>query len=564
MLLSLSIRDFVLVDRVELEFGPGFAALTGETGAGKSILLDALGLALGERAENGVVREGAERAEIAAAFVLDDAPEAGAWLRDNGLDEEAGPCLLRRLIDAGGRSRAFINGRPATLGQLRELGECLIDIHGQHAHYALLRPGVQRQWLDAYAGCTALAREVAQAWQDWQAARKTLEEALRADAASGAERERLQWQVDELTRLAFDPDDWLRLQEEHRRLAHAAELIQGAQAVVAALDGDEQGVLPRLSDLHGRINDLAGLDASLAEPAALLDASLLQAREAARELARYADRLELDPEALALAEARIAEINAAARKYRVSVDALPARLAEAEAGLAALDRLADPESLRMEAERTEAEYRRLAQLLSRQRGDAATRLGAAVSEAMQRLSMKGGRFAARLEACAAEAGGLENVDFQVAPHAGQTLRSLARTASGGELSRIGLALQTLLSRVSGAATLIFDEVDAGIGGGVAEIVGRMLAELGQTRQVLCVTHLPQVAAHAGRHWRIRKESESGRAATRVERLDDPQRVEEVARMLGGVELTETTRQHAREMLIQAGTLAAVTANKKRS
>ncbi len=556
MLLSLSIRDFVLVDRVELEFGPGFAVLTGETGAGKSILLDALGLALGERAENGVVREGAERAEIAAAFALDDVAEAAAWLRDNGLDEEGGPCLLRRLIDAGGRSRAFINGRPATLGQLRELGERLIDIHGQHAHYALLRPGVQRQWLDAYAGCTELAREVAQAWQRWQAARKTLEEALRADAESGAERERLQWQVDELARLAFDPDDWLRLQEEHRRLAHAAELIQGAQAVVAALDGDEQAVLRRLSELHGRLIDLAGLDARLTEPAGLLDASLLQAREAARELARYADHLELDPEALALAEARIAEINAAARKYRVPADALPARLAEAEAGLAALARLADPESLRMEAERTEAEYRRLAQALSRQREDAATRLGAAVSEAMQRLSMKGGRFAAHLEACAAEAGGLENVDFQVAPHAGQTLRSLARTASGGELSRIGLALQTILSRVSGAATLIFDEVDAGIGGGVAEIVGRMLAELGQTRQVLCVTHLPQVAAHAGRHWRILKESESGRAATRVERLNDLQRVEEVARMLGGVELTETTRQHAREMLVQAGTIAS--------
>lgn len=550
MLHTLSIRDFVLVDRAELDFGLGFTVLTGETGAGKSILLDALALALGERAENGTVREGAARAEITAEFRLDDAPEAAAWLDENGLDEGE-ICLLRRVIEAGGRSRAFINGRPAALGQLRELGERLIDIHGQHAHYSLLRAGAQRALLDAYAGTEGLAGEVAQVWNVWQSAQRSLEDALRAGAEAEAERERLQWEVDELARVALAPEDWQSLLEEHRRLAHAAELIQGAQTAVAELEGDDGAILSRLGALHGRLSVLAGLDATLGDVAAMIESSVVQAREAARELARYAGRFELDPQALAQIEARIAEIHAAARKYRSAPEELAKRLAETRARLAVLAGQTNTEALRQAAEQGEAQYRRLAAQLSARRAQAAAELAEAVSEAMQWLAMPGGRFAVALEAAAAGPHGLEDVEFQVAPHAGQGLRPLARTASGGELARIGLALQTRLSQVSDVSTLIFDEVDAGIGGGVAEIVGRMLAELGQRRQVLCVTHLPQVAAHADQHWRIRKEEENGRAVTRVEALAPPARIEEIARMLGGVSVTETTRKHAREMLAQA-------------
>jgi DNA repair protein RecN (Recombination protein N) len=550
VLLNLTIRDYVLVDRLELGLEAGFSVLTGETGAGKSILLDALGLALGARAEADVVREGGERAEISAVFSLDDAPGLADWLAENGLEGDEDQCLLRRSIEIGGRGRAFINGRPATLAQLKAAGEFLVDIHGQHAHYSLLRPGVQRELLDDFADARALSDRVARAHKHWREAERRRDTAGRQAEASDAERERLQWAVDELDRLAFSTEAWEKEQQEHRRLAHAAELLQGAQAVLDELEAEAHGCLARLSALDARLTDLAGIDPGLAPVRELLEGSLVQGREAARELSHYAERLELDPDTLARLEARIAEVNAAARKYRVRPEALPALLEESRLRLAEMAGLADLAALTREVDDARQVYFSEAEALSRVRRQAGEGLAKAVTLALQRLAMSGGRLEVALEACPPEAGGLETVEFLIAPHAAQTLKPLAKTASGGELSRIGLALQTVLSRLAGAPTLIFDEVDSGIGGGVGEIVGRMLAELGQERQVLCVTHLPQVAARAAQHWQVVKAVRKGKTQTGAIRLDAAMRVEEIARMLGGVEITATTRQHAAEMLGQ--------------
>jgi len=548
VLLSLSIRDFVLVERLELDCQPGFSVLTGETGAGKSILLDALSLLLGARADAGVVRDGADRAEIGAAFATDQLPALEAWLAENGLEGDAGQCLVRRVIDAAGRSRAYLNGQPATLAQLKAAGEFLVDIHGQHAHYSLLKADEQRRILDAYAGQTPLATQVAEAFRAWRQAARALEQAERHAAEADSERDSLQWRLDSLADLEVSAEAWQALQDSHRRLAHAAELVQGAQGIAELLDGDEQGVLARLKSARVRLNDLAGIDAGLADGRDMLDNSLALLQELVRELNHYAGRVELDPEALAAAEARLTAINDAARKFRVRPEALPELVADTRARLDELSRSADPAALRRQVTDAEQAYHALATRLSQARREAAARLGRDVAAAMHRMAMQGGRFEVALGPVAAEAGGLEAVEFQVAPHGGQALRPLAKTASGGELSRIGLALQTLLSALSGAPTLVFDEVDAGIGGAVAEIVGRMLADLGRHRQVLCVTHLPQVAAGARQHWRVNKVSHAGGVRSEVTHLDDAQRIEELARMLGGVTITDTTRRHAAEML----------------
>ena len=548
MLLSLTISDFVLVDRLELDFHAGFSVLTGETGAGKSILLDALSLVLGERADAGVVREGTQRAEVAAEFSLDGLPELAAWLEENDLTGEEGVLLLRRVIEAGGRSRAFVNGRAATAQQLKAAGEHLVDIHGQHAHYSLLKGAEQRRLLDAYAGATSQAADTARAFRAWQDASARRENAESHAGEQEAERERLTWTVNELTALAFTPEGWLSLQEEHRRLAHAADLLAGAQAAAALLDDDGDCVLGRLREARGRLAELAEIDPALSEHLGMLEGAADTLHEAARELTRYAERVDLDPHALSEAEARIAAVQDAARKFRLRPEDIPEHLAAASAQLQELGAAGDLEALRRAEAEAEAGYRKLAAQLSRLRRDAAGRLGKAVTAAMQQLAMQGGAFESGLLPGEPAAHGLEDVEFRVSPHAGQGLKPLARTASGGELSRIGLGLQTVLSGVSGAPTLIFDEVDSGIGGGVAEIVGRLLADLGKTRQVLCVTHLPQVAARAAQHYQVSKRTQDGHALSRVVELESETRVDEVARMLGGVKITEATREHAGEML----------------
>ncbi len=550
MLLRLIIRDFVIVDRLELEFGAGFGALTGETGAGKSILVDALSLALGERSDASVVRSGAERAEISAEFDLVPDGALEAWLQANDYDTEA--CLLRRVIDSAGRSRAYINGAAATLGQMREVADFLADIHGQNAHHSLLRSDAQRDLLDTHAGAQALARDVAAAHSAWRTAREARQAAEKDVEATVRERELLEWQVKELVALGFDAAEWQETEQEQRRLGNANALLEGASAALAALEEEGTGgaaSLPLLQHAGARLTELTGFDPALSEVAQLFETALIQLEESALALRRYQDRLELDPARLNELDSRIDAVTQMARKHRVTPEELPDLLQGLQTRLAELTLRADPAALEERERKTEAAFRDVAQKLSALRAKTARVLSAAVTSGMQELAMAGGRFEVALEALAEGAAyGLENVEFRVSANAGQPLRPLAKVASGGELSRIGLALQVIASQANPAGTLIFDEVDVGIGGRVAEIVGRMLRELGKSRQVLCVTHLPQVAAQADWQWSIAKQTRDGATTSSVSVLDREARVGEIARMLGGEKITATTRRHAAEML----------------
>ena len=547
MLQRLVIRDFVIVDRLELEFNAGFGALTGETGAGKSILIDALSLALGERAEASVVRMGAERAEVAAEFDVVTGSELEQWLRSNDYDADA--CLLRRVVDSGGRSRAYINGAPATLGQLRDAADFLADIHGQHAHHSLLRPAAQRTLVDTHAGAQPLAREVAAAYSTWRAAREARQAAEQDIEASVRERELLEWQVKELQALAFDPAEWLETEQEQKRLGHANALLEAATAALSVLDDGELAALPALQHAGVRLSELTGYDPALAEAAQLFEGALIQLEESALALRRYQDRLELDPSRLAELDARIDAVMQMARKHRMTPVELPELLLRLTARFDELLLRADPEALAARERQSEQTFRDLAKKLSAVRTKTAKALSKAVSDGMQELAMAGGRFEIALTPLPEGAAyGVEDVEFLVTANPGQPLRPLAKVASGGELSRIGLALQVIASQANPAGTLIFDEVDVGIGGRVAEIVGRMLRQLGVSRQVMCVTHLPQVAAQADWQWSIAKQTNNGATVSSVSALDAEGRIGEIARMLGGEKITDTTRQHAAEML----------------
>ncbi|HSN22401.1 MAG TPA: DNA repair protein RecN [Usitatibacter sp.] len=552
MLRALSIRDYVIVERLDLELAPGFTALTGETGAGKSILVDALQLALGQRAEAGVVRPGAQRAEVSADFDVERLPAVRAWLAEQALEEGDDACLVRRTIDAAGRSRAFVNGRPATAAQLRALGEMLLDIHGQHEHQLLLKGERQRALLDAYAGCEALAREVAALHGAWRRLAEQRAARERAQASSARERELLAHEIRELDALAFDPAAWEEDQAEQRRLAHAQELIETVSQCAEALDESGESAASRLASVAARLAHAAALDPALEEARRDAETAALHASEGAQQLRRYLQRLELDPARLAQLDARIQAVLDAARKYRVEPARLPDALAERRARLAELGGEESLESLRAQEAAAERDYREKAGGLSRIRRDAARKLGAEVTKTMQTLAMAGGRLEVAVEALETPgAGGLESVELRVATHAGQVLAPLARVASGGELSRLSLAIQVLLSGTASVPTLVFDEVDTGIGGGVAEIVGRLLQSVGRNHQVLSVTHLPQVAVHARQQLRVAKHTGPGGAHATVEPLEGEARVDEVARMLGGLTITEATRRHAAEMLQNA-------------
>ena len=549
MLRSLNIRDFVIVDRIELEFAAGFTALTGETGAGKSILIDALALALGERADASVVRPGAERAEIAAEFELDARSPLKRWLADNDLTGDDNSCLMRRVIEAGGRSRAFINGRAATQAQLREAGEQLIDIHGQHEHQSLMRAAAQRQLLDAYGDLDDLARTVASAWRGWQELRAHLR-TLETDAtAIAAEREQLEWQLREMDALNLGADEWQALQGEHGRLAHAQSLIEGAQFALDMLSEGDQSSLAQIAQVSSRLDHLLEYDGRLKEIADVLAAAQAQTQEAVYMLRDYQQRLDIDPQHYRQVDQRLEAVHACARKYRVTPETLPAVQEKTRTRLAELDAGSDIEAVRTRTEAAQAAYRAEAVKLGAGRKKAAKKLSARVTEAMQTLAMAGGVFEIALNPLE-EGGvqGLEQIEFLVSAHQGVAPRPLSKVASGGELSRISLALQTASSEVAAVPTLIFDEVDAGIGGRVAEIVGRMLKELGTQHQVMCVTHLPQVAAAADQQWQVSKSNAGSKVISRVTVLDAAARVEEIARMLGGVKITDTTRKHAAEML----------------
>lgn len=548
MLRHLTIRDFVIVDRLELEFSTGFGTLTGETGAGKSILIDALTLALGERADAGMIRSGCDKAEVAATFDISALPEVRAWLLANDFDADS-ELLLRRVVDAGGRSRAYINGSSATAQQLREVGEWLVDIHGQHAHQSLLRSDAQRALLDAHAGLGGLVREVGSAFRVWREAGQALTAASEGAEALAREREQLEWQVRELAALSFGEDEWAGLDVEHRRLAHAASLIDGAQFALGVLAEDEGACERQIDSVATRLTSLAEYDPALEEVAALVQSVQAELSEAVSTLRRYADRADLDPARLAEVERRMDAVMANARKYRVQPPELPALLAGWQRRLGELEVAADLAALQARAAAAQKEYLTLAGQLSSGRQKAATEMGQAVSEVMRQLALSSGRFeVALLPIENGQAYGLEQVEFRVGGLAGNEAKPLAKVASGGELSRISLAIQVLTSRSASVPTLIFDEVDVGIGGGVAEIVGRLLHELGGERQVLCVTHLPQVAAQANWQWQVSKATRDGVTLSAIAPLDEGGRVQEIARMLGGVEITEITRQHARELL----------------
>ncbi|WP_459617252.1 DNA repair protein RecN [Bordetella sp. 2513F-2] len=545
MLRTLHIRDFVIVDQAEIHFGPGFTVFSGETGAGKSILVDALALALGERADAGVLREGASRADITAVF---DAPEpVRSWLAERELD--AGDELaLRRVIDAQGRSRAYLNGTPVTVALLRELGDSLVDIHGQHAHQSLMRADAQRDLLDAHGGHAALRQATSQAWKRWRELLQQLEAAEHDAGALAAERERLQWQADQLDQLGLGPDEWDAIQAEHTRLAHAQSLLDGAAQVLDALDGEHDSARHRVTVAVQRVQQMLRHDAALQGILDELESAGIAIGEAVSDLNSYVARIELDPQRLADVEARLGAIFETARKFRAEPQELPALRDSLHARLAEMQEAADVDALRARTEAAQQEYEAAAARLSAARQKVAKDLGRQVSQAMQTLAMQGGRFEVVLAPGAPSAHGSETVEFRVAGHAGTTPRPLAKVASGGELSRISLALSVIASRAARVPTLIFDEVDSGVGGAVAEVVGKLLRELGARHQVLCVTHLPQVAACGATQYRVSKSESGGTTRSQIVELDQSGRVEELARMLGGIRITETTRSHAREML----------------
>ena len=549
MLRALSIRDFVIVERLDLEFSSGFTVLTGETGAGKSILIDALALVLGGRGDALVVRQGADRAELSAEFDIAKAPELMAWLEEHELAGDDGLCLMRRVIDATGRSRSFVNGRPATLAQLREAGEFLVDIHGQHQHQSLLRGSAQRELVDGFGRLETMSRNTAELYREWQRRREQRAAFETNAAALAMEREQLQWQVKELDALGVTADSWQALLAEHGRLAHGASLIEGAETALDALSEGEGAALAQVNTVLARLRSLLEFDPSLREILDSLEPAAIQLQEAVYSLRHYQQKLDVDPARLRDAESRVDAVHSACRKYRTTPEEVPAVLQRARSRLAELEEGGSAEALRQREEEAHAAYLVEAKKLGAGRRKAAATLSAEVTRAMQTLAMAGGVFEIGLEALAEPAShGLEQVDFRVAAHKSMQPLALGKVASGGELSRLSLAIQTVTSQISHVPTLVFDEVDAGIGGRVAEIVGKMLKDLGRKHQVMCITHLPQVAACADQQWQVAKTSTKSKVTSSVIALDSGQRVDEIARMLGGVKITETTRRHAAEML----------------
>jgi DNA repair protein RecN (Recombination protein N) len=553
MLRALGIRDFVIVETVELETGPGFTVLTGETGAGKSILVDAIELLVGGRGDAALVREGAERAELSAEFDFSGNESLKQFISDAGLEGDPDAVILRRTIDRSGRSRCFVNGHSATLGQLREAGEHLVDIHGQHEHQSLLRAVGQRELLDAHAGAQELARDCAEAWRNWQRLEALAAEAAQEFARRESERAELQEKLGELKTLALKDGEWDALASQHQRLAHGSSLLAGAQSSLEALSEADGACLPQLSAVASRLRALSEHDPQLKGIVELLESATAEAGEAARALRDYASRVDLDPEALREVEQRIEALHAAARKYRVKPAVLPALEKDLQLRFQELELAASPEALQREVAAAKDSHAAAALRLSAKRASAAQALARDVTRAMQDLAMAGGRFSVSLRALDEPGStGAEAVEFEVAAHPSLPLRPLAKVASGGELSRISLAIQLVAAKQAPIGTLVFDEVDAGIGGAVAETVGRSLKKLGRERQVLCVTHLAQVAAQADEQWSVSKSGGTGgrrgKVSSAVARLDRAGRVEELARMLGGAEITATTRKHAAELL----------------
>ena len=541
---AMGLRDFVIVRSLDLEFSSGLSVLTGETGAGKSILIDALQLALGARAEASVVREGATRCEISAEF--DTSAPVQQWLSEAGFDA-SDSLLLKRTIDAQGKSRAWINGSAATATQLREVGDCLVDIHGQHAWQSLTRPDAVRGLLDAYSGIDTKALAVL--WQEWRASQLALEQAKLAQSNLVQERERLEWQISELEKLNPLPDEWETLNADHTRLSHAQALLDAAQQALHELDGDEQGALAQLSKAQNLMLEQSQVEPEFQNVADVLASSLAQASDAAHTLQSWLRRTDLDPQRLQSLDERMGLWMSLSRRHKRSPADLAALLQSWRSELKQLELASDlaalEKALALAGQAYQAEARRISQM--RQRG--APKLAKAITQAMQGLGMQGGSFEVALNKLPqGQSSGLEEVAFLVAGHAGSTPRPVGKVASGGELSRIALAIAVTTSALGQAQTLIFDEVDSGVGGAVAETVGRLMQQLGADRQVLAVTHLPQVAACAHHHWVVTKRSDKNGSFSQLQAVTDNDRVQEIARMLGGDKRSATSLAHAQEML----------------
>ena len=561
MLQALYIRDFIIVETLDLEFSQGFTTLTGETGAGKSILIDALSLALGARNDGEVTRKGADKADISASFIIKNNLLAKNWLLENELEvdqENQGELILRRVIYADGRSRGFINGVASTIAQLKDLGECLIDIYSQNAHHSLLKPATQRELLDEFAGATGLSNQAASQYRAWAKLNRQRLELEKNSAALKDELAELRDKTRDLKQLNFAAEEWADLQAEHHRLANGASLLAGLEACIALLSENEPAVESMLAQVQNKLIGLVEFDTQLKEAADGVDSALIQVEEAARALNRYLQRAELDPARLAEVENRIQAVHNTARKYRIKPEELSEMLATDLARMLALESFANDGALAKQEADALSAYQVSAKQLSAKRQAAAKTLSQKISTEMQRLSLAGGQFSVALQACEPSANGLETVEFLVAGHAGVEPRPLNKVASGGELSRISLALHVTLALNSlgdgqsaaqnSVPCMIFDEVDVGIGGGVAEVVGQLLKQLGVERQVLVITHLPQVAAQAAQHLQVSKTQANGATLSHIQALSKNERVEEIARMLGGIQITETTRSHAKEML----------------
>jgi len=555
MLVHLSVHNYAIVEHLDLELKRGMSVISGETGAGKSIMLDALGLTLGDRADSSVVRIGADKADILASFDLDDIPDARAWLAERDMDSE-GPCILRRVITAEGRSRGYINGTPCPQGDLKALGELLIDIHSQHEHQSLLKTDTHRRLLDEYSGSQDLARQVQLAAQRWRQTRQTLERLSNSSDEQRARHQLLSYQLEELENLALGEHELEQLEQEHKNLANAEQLLGACRQVMELCSESDAGnVLSALTSSLQRLTAFQNQPQALSEAVNLLASAQIQVEEAIGELNRFVDHFDADPERQQMLEERLDTIYTLARKHRVQPSELPnlhQQLLEELEGLNADDEAV--ERLGEELAAYARHYEEKAGELSCNRQAAAEELASAVEAEIQRLGMPGGRFSVQLKP-AAEGEympyGLEQVEFLVSANPGQPLRPLAKVASGGELSRISLAIQVITAQTSRVPTLVFDEVDVGIGGPTAEIVGQLLRRLGERGQVLTVTHLPQVAAQGHHHLFVHKARDTDETRTAVTELDQAGRVEEIARMLGGVDLTEQSLAHARQMVTSA-------------
>ncbi len=557
MLRELSIRDFAIIHSLELELGPGLTVVTGETGAGKSILVDALALALGGRADAMAVRQGCDRSEVSATFDLGLRQDATRWLEEHDLTADANEqCTLRRVVETGKPSRAYINGRPVPLQLLRELGQHLADIHGQHEHQSLLRRDVQRQILDDYAGLEADVARLSDCYARWKSLESRRDTLSREGSDRSQRLELLRHEVAELRALDLGIDEFSKLEEEHSRLANANELLQGAQTVSNALYDDDQGALgPALAQSISRLEGLSEHDARLGPVTTLLGEAAIRIDEAAGQLHQYLDSLELDPERLQWIDQRIAALHDLARKHKVRPEELPGTLAHLETELGDIEnRDENLEAIERDLAAARTAYFEIARAISATRKKAGKRLAGEVRGQMPSLGMPGGEFEvslASLDDSQATSAGLEQAEFMVSTNAGQAPRPLSKVASGGELSRISLALQVSTARISRIPTLIFDEVDVGIGGGVSEVVGLQLRALGAQRQVICITHLPQVAVQGHHHMQVSKRIQDGATVTRIASIPGKERVQEIARMLGGMEITRQTLALASDMLNRA-------------